>query len=84
MLQEEIEIGQFLVQIGEVTKIAKNLNNSIYDIQEIIEKRKLEVAELDAPISSMTRKMSRLGIRLWNCKRRTWSNIEKQGHLQID
>jgi len=31
-----------------------------YDIQEIIEKRKLEVAELDRQISSKTRRISRL------------------------
>ena len=43
-----------------MTQIANNLDTSIYDIQEIIEKRKLEVAELDAQISSTTRKISRL------------------------
>ncbi len=61
--QEGIEIEQFLVQIDEVTQIANNLDTSIYDIQEIIEKRKLEVAELDRQISSMTRRISRLGIK---------------------
>ena len=60
--QEEIEIEQFLVHIDEVTQIANNLDTSIYDIQEIIEKRKLEVAELDRQISSKTRRISRLRI----------------------
>ena len=58
--QEGIEIEQFLVHIDEVTQIANNLDTSIYDIQEIIEKRKLEVAELDRQISSKTRRISRL------------------------
>ncbi len=60
--QEGIEIEQFLVHIDEVTQIANNLDTSIYDIQEIIEKRKLEVAELDRQISSKTRRISRLRI----------------------
>ena len=58
--QEGIEIEQFLVHVDEVTQIANNLDTSIYDIQEIIEKRKLEVAELDRQISSKTRRISRL------------------------
>ena len=61
--QEGIEIEQFLVHIDEVTQIANNLDTSIYDIQEIIEKRKLEVAELDRQISSKTRRISRLRIK---------------------
>ena len=43
-----------------MTQIANNLDTSIYEIPEIIEKRKLEVAELDEQISSTTRKISRL------------------------
>ena len=39
---------------------ASNLDTSIYDILEIIEKRKLEVAELDRQMSSMTRRISQL------------------------
>ncbi len=43
-----------------MTQIANNLDTSIYEIPEIIEKRKLEVAELVEQISSTTRKISRL------------------------
>jgi hypothetical protein len=60
--QEGIEIEQFLAQIDEVAQIAHNLDATIYDIPEIIKKRKLELANLDKQISFMTRKISRLGI----------------------
>jgi hypothetical protein len=58
--QEGIEIEESFVYLDEVTQIANNLDTSIYEIPEIIEKRKLEVAEVVEQISSTTRKISRL------------------------
>jgi hypothetical protein len=58
--QEGIETEQFFVQIDEVTQIANNLGFSIYEIPEIIERGKLEIARLDELISIKTKEVSRL------------------------
>jgi len=58
--QEGIETEQFFVQIDEVTQIANNLGFSIYEIPEIIERDKREIARLDELILIKTKEVSRL------------------------
>jgi hypothetical protein len=58
--QEGIETEQFFVHIDEVTQIANNLGFSIYEIPEIIERGKREIARLDELILIKTKEVSRL------------------------
>jgi chromosome segregation ATPase len=58
--QEGIETEQFFVHIDEVTQMANNLDISIYDIAESIERAKQEMARLDEQISTKTIDISRL------------------------
>jgi hypothetical protein len=58
--QEGIETEQFFVHIDEVTQIANNLDISIYDIAESIERGKQEMARLDEQISTKVMHISRL------------------------
>ncbi len=58
--QEGIETEQFFVHIDEVTQIANNLDISIYDIAESIERAKQEMTRLDEQISTKTIDISRL------------------------
>ena len=57
--QEGIETEQFFVQIDEVTQIANNLDISIYEIPESIERDKREIARLDEQISTKIIEISR-------------------------
>jgi hypothetical protein len=58
--QEGIETEQFFVHIDEVTQLANNLDISIYDIAERIERGKQEMARLDEQISTKIIDISRL------------------------
>jgi hypothetical protein len=58
--QEGIETEQFFVHIDEVTQIANNLDISIYEIAESIERGKQEIARLDGQISTKIIDISRL------------------------
>ncbi len=58
--QEGIETEQFFVVIDEVTQIANNLDISIYEIAECIERGKQEITRLDEQISTKIIDISRL------------------------
>jgi hypothetical protein len=58
--QEGIETEQFFAQINKVTQIANNLDISIYEMPEYIERGKLEIARYDELISTKVREISKL------------------------
>jgi hypothetical protein len=55
----KILIEQFFVQIDKVTHISNTLGISIFDIPEIIEREKRELARLDELILINTKEISR-------------------------
>jgi hypothetical protein len=57
--QEDTDIGQFFVQIDKVTQVSNILGISIFDIPEIIEKEKRELARLDELILINAEEISR-------------------------
>ena len=57
--QEDIDIEEFFVQIDKVTQISNTLGISIFDIPEIIEREKRELARLDELILINTEDISR-------------------------
>jgi hypothetical protein len=57
--QEDTDIEQFFVQIDKVTQISNTLGISIFDISEIIEREKRELARLDELILINAEEISR-------------------------
>ena len=57
--QEDTDIEEFFVQIDKVTQISNTLGISIFDIPEIIEREKRELARLDELILINSEEISR-------------------------